>query len=472
MAQVVALLVATSTGRTLADELATKGLYTNLLDGADGVPKVLLGLNGQPVLNHWMAAIRGCSRLSPIEEKVFILCNENNADAVRTWASDPRLSAGGFPADNILTNGSDDSLGLAADVAFFLANAPPAVARASSLVLIEADALCGPNFGLSRVVEHGVVRGKDTICYMTAPEGFGLEGSAVVGLEDTAAAPDTVSQRVTGIDAQPGGVSDIMTFTAVLAPVAVLRSETLERVQAASAASANPAGGLGELLAALRPGDVANPPFYAMAVDCFVRLNDAYNLQLASNFYAFYNNEKSGVKGEAAKALEAARRLAALQEARTAAGGSLAGAVKLMNAAEAARPREPTVDAELRRIYRDFWGGWMRGDRHYDVAATAGRGGVTPAGMPGAARAHGTATLPLRFADVTTRRHNPKGQHAVYQTSNNVYGQKMPTQLDMPMAYASSGMAFTNSFPVNAPKSTGLVTAVTKSKVHKALDDY
>ncbi|KXZ49803.1 hypothetical protein GPECTOR_19g254 [Gonium pectorale] len=456
------------------------GAYTNLIGGPDGVPKVLLGVNGQPVLNHWLAAVKQCGRLLPLEEKVFILCNEYNADDVRAWAADARLSAGGFPLDNILTNGAEDSLGLAADVSAFLAAAPPAVAG-GSLLVAEADCLCGPGFSVARLVEHAVVRGKDTLMYMAAPQGMALEGQAVVVLEEPATAATTASQRVAGLDAEPSGVADGSALTAVLAPVAVLRPEALGRARAAAEAAPAALQGMGGLLAALQPGNVAHSPFYAMPVDAFFRLSDLYNVTLTSNFYAYYAAEKSGVKGDAAKALEAARRLAALHEARTLAGGSAAAGVRLMAEAEAARAPEPTVDAELRGLFRSFWDGWLRGDRHHDLAAMANRG-ITGAhvlmGGSGSGVGHAsngatvTGTMPLRFADPTTRRHTAKPQHAVFTTTNNVYGQKPPGSVEMPLTYNPATQHFTKSFPVAAPVSSGLVTAVTKSKVHKSLDDY
>ncbi|GLC37667.1 hypothetical protein PLESTB_000800100 [Pleodorina starrii] len=480
MAQVAALLVATSSGRALANEISAQNAYTYLLGGADGVPKVLLGVNGQPVLNHWLAAIGQCSRLSPLEKRVFILCNENNVEEVRSWAADPRLSAGGFPPENVMSNGAVDSLGLAADVATFLATAPAGVSG-GSLLVAEADTLCGPGFSVARAVEHTVMRGKDTIMFMAAPEGMTLEGEAVVILEEPDKAAETSSQRVAGLDPAPGGVADGAVLTAVLAPVAVLRPEALERVAAAAAAgTSSPSPTLGGLVAALQPGHVAHPPVYAMPLDCFFRLSDLYHLTLSSNFYAFYAKEKAGYKGDAAKALEAARRLQQLHEARTAAGGSAAAGVRLMAERKAARPPEPCVDSELRQLYGEFYDSWNRGDRHHDLAAMAGRGitgaSVLLGGSGGSGHSGGGvkagSAMPLRFADASTRRHAPKEQHPVFTTTSNIYGAKAPNQVDMPLAYTAASQHFTNTFPVPAPKNTGLVTAATKSKVHKTLDDF
>ncbi|PNH09943.1 Methionine--tRNA ligase [Tetrabaena socialis] len=404
-----------------------------------------------------------------LEAPVFVLCNESNAADVRAWASDSRLSGGGFLPDHVLTNGSDDSLGLGADIAAFLAAAPSV--SGASLVVIEADAMCGPGFGLARIVEHAVVRGKDTLTYMSAPEGMPLEGAVLVQLEAPGSAAETASQRVAGVSAAPGGIVDALTLVAVLAPVAVLRPDTLERVAAAAAAgTCSPSSSLGDLMAQLQPGNVAHPPMYAMPVDCFFRLTDFYNVQLTSNFHAYFNTERSGAKGDAAKALEAARRLADLQAARTIVGGSFAGAVRLIEATEAARGPEPCVDAELRRVYRAFWRGWALGDRHYDLGASAapGSGGVTAF----SGRSEARTIMPLRFVDATTRRHTTKAQHPVYTTSNSIYGGKTPAQSDMPPTYTAASQHFSKTFALTPAKNSSLITAVTTSKVHRALDDY
>jgi hypothetical protein len=46
------------------------------------------------------------------------------------------------------------------------------------------------------------------------------------------------------------------------------------------------------------------------------------------------------------------------------------------------------------------------------------------------------ASLPLRFADVSTRRVVIKKQHPTYTTSNGDYGGRIPGQMDMPDVFA------------------------------------
>ena len=50
--------------------------------------------------------------------------------------------------------------------------------------------------------------------------------------------------------------------------------------------------------------------------------------------------------------------------------------------------------------------------------------------------------LPLRFADASIYRHRPRTQHPVYQTSNNAYGLKKPSQQQVTCCNAPSSGGF------------------------------
>ena len=117
-----------------------------------------------------------------------------------------------------------------------------------------------------------------------------------------------------------------------------------------------------------------------------------------------------------------------------------------------------------KRTYLEFFAsGWSPSG---DVGTTS----------PSVVEATGTlssrSTLPLRFADPQTRRHNPRAQHPVYQTSNNYYGLKKAGIVDMPDTYASSSQFFTNTFFGGPAKVSCMNTAISKSKVHNELNEY
>lgn len=462
--QISLVLVATASGHHLASELSSTGQYRTLAEGPDGVPKALLGFNGMPVLNHWLMAIQQCPRLLPLHEKVFILCNDSNAQEIDAWARDPALSAGGFPAQNILSLGAPDSRGLVADVAAFVAAVGP---LPGALAVAEADALLAPEANLAKAVEHAMIRAKDSVLYSILPKGADLEGECLLLLEE----PGTASSRIAGADTSPAPGSTSNGTAAALAPMVVLRPETLAGLPDAVASSPPelsglpPAQQLGGLISALVN---AGTPVYASPIDCCFRLGRLSGLSAASHFFSYYLREVTGVKGEAAKALEAARKLALINEARTRAGNSLAGAVRLLQeegqlGKGGAQQQER---ASVRDMYTTFFAGYLRGERQFESE----KSGVQRSALYGVAPVSGT--MPLRFADVTTRTHRARGQHPMYMTTNNDYGIKPASQLDMPNVYVSSSQAFTNAFPSRAQKSSALLTAVTHSKVHKLLDDY
>ncbi len=80
-------------------------------------------------------------------------------------------------------------------------------------------------------------------------------------------------------------------------------------------------------------------------------------------------------------------------------------------------------------------------------------------------------TLPQRFCDTSTWRHQPVRQHAVFTTTNSSYGLKPPSPQTMPSLFAGINGSFTSKFP-GLYKSSGFTTARTTSQVHKSLDDF
>ena len=70
------------------------------------------------------------------------------------------------------------------------------------------------------------------------------------------------------------------------------------------------------------------------------------------------------------------------------------------------------------------------------------------------------------FGDVFARK-----QHPLYQTSNNSYGARKPSQSELPQQWNGVRGEFTKKNP-GAIRDNGFVVAITKSKVHSTLDGF
>lgn len=162
-------------------------------------------VDGKPVLTHWLDTVKACPRLLPLETKVFVVASEDNHGAVTAWAQD-KAASGGFPVANVINTGTPGSAGCgAADgVAAYLAVRSPTCAENlkvadpfprvdhptdpptppgldplpvfdeqatgepdATLVVVETDYLPEPEFAIGRMVEHAMLRAKDSVAFTT-----------------------------------------------------------------------------------------------------------------------------------------------------------------------------------------------------------------------------------------------------------------------------------------------------------------
>ena len=81
------------------------------------------------------------------------------------------------------------------------------------------------------------------------------------------------------------------------------------------------------------------------------------------------------------------------------------------------------------------------------------------------------ADLPFRFREVDAWRKSTPAQHPCYVTTSNAsVGAKLPTAADMPLSWHGQNGTFTAAFGGTPYRDDGLIVAVDKSKVHRALD--
>lgn len=259
--------------------------------------------------------------------------------------------------------------------------------------------------------------------------------------------------KVAAVDPAPSGPSD-GTHSSALAPMLMLHRSSLPLlVQAAATSPAAPTDSAPKQIAAFARDALlaAGKPVYALKLDMAFEVASAFGDEYGAAFMDYFHEEVGRVakQGPAADALAVVT--AAAQETGVITRGDKE-VEDLLAGASTAKRLLLKFDAVAADVLA--------------ARAAARAGGQQAQGQYGV-----RDRLPERFADVTTRRHNPRKHHPVYETTANEIGKKPPSQLDMPDVYAGSSGAFSKTF-AGPYKARGLVTSVTRSKVHKLLDDF
>lgn len=79
--------------------------------------------------------------------------------------------------------------------------------------------------------------------------------------------------------------------------------------------------------------------------------------------------------------------------------------------------------------------------------------------------------VPDHLRDAMAFKHRPRQQHPCYTTSSNAYGQKKASQSELPQQWNGVKGEFTKNFTGGAYRDNSFNTGITRSKVHKVLDD-
>jgi len=320
------------------------------------------------------------------------------------------------------------------------------------------DFFMGVDLPLRPLVEHSVVRGKDTVVFHTPPPGHDMAAHAEVLLDMQATVSVTgayVNPRIGALDPSPSGQADGTTSTA-MAPLVILHRDTLALLPgyAAAEGAATTYGGhpAKQLAAFVRDAVLgAGRAVYGLAIDMAFEVASGAGAEYGDAFMEYFHTEVERVakQGPAAEALAVVTTMA--HETGVISRGDKDVDTLLQSSSQA------------KRLLLKF-----------DAVAAdriAARAEARRKGPDGFVKFGVRDALPERFADVTTRRHNPRKQHPVYETTANEIGRKPPSQLDMPDVYAGSAGGFSKTF-AGPYKARGLVTGITRSKVHKLLDDF
>ena len=411
-----------------------------------------------PGLNYWLKQLAECPRLCPVEDKVFIVCNEDNKAALAGWAEATDgarsvLDGACFPLGNLISNGCthpSQYAGHAQDLATFCAwNATHDDAIPDSLMVADAGYMLHPGFPFNRVVECAVTRACDAVgTYAKAPAVAGpaftpfgqpqaRAGAVVAATKDAA----LFNPRLGNLVAAGDGDLNV-------APLLFLKDSSVPL--AAAFCGERPAAALADMGLALL---AAERPLYGMRLESSFGLQTLAEIYRTEAFAAFWHLEvrKRQLKSKIADT-ESSLDFATLHSAEDINARMESSEAKLAALMGASRSQTRDLEVSTQR----FEARW--------------RDTVT-AGQVAQGSASGARRLPERFMDAASFGHKPKKQHPVYQTSSNAYGLKKITQQEMPMTWAGTNGDFSKSFGDGFKfRCTGFNTARTTSNVHKSLD--
>ena len=194
-----------------------------------------------------------------------------------------------------------------------------AIVVALTQVIASLDVLFQPLFNLQRIIEHAMVRGKDTLVFHRPPPGADLSQHAQLTLDDVSL--DATNPRV--LAAEPAGpssaVSDGIT-SAVLAPLLVLRRTSLPDLFPSAAAMSAPAVVSGETHARSQAKQLSaliqdrllttGKPVYAIEEDFCLDVSTAAGIEGAGELVAALGRAANRQQAEAGGCGPAAQALA------------------------------------------------------------------------------------------------------------------------------------------------------------------
>ena len=400
-------------------------------------------------LNAWLAQLAQCPRMLPLEQKVVIVCNDRNLGMLRAWASEGArtvMGQAGFPLSNIVSNSASHPTqyrGVAGDVAAFMAwNDVHDDDVPDSLLLIDTEHMPHPGYPFTRIVEGASTRAQNALgIYSPAcVEPYGMP--EVVASVDLKEGEDKLfNPVVTGM--QPGRQGDML----AAAPLVFLRASSVPLARAFC--EEHPTAVLPDIAAHLASSGM---PLYGMRLESAFGLATLGEVYRTEAFVSFWQIErrKTQLKAKIADT-DSSLDLASLHSARDIAARLVhaeARQAELMGSGRQARDLEIST-----RRFDERWRDTVAARQ----VATGSAAGARP--------------LPGRFTDSAKFAHNPRKQHPVYQTSNNVYGYKRVTQQEMPLTWAGTNGDFSKSFGDGYKyRFTGFNCSRTTSNVHRSLD--
>ena len=449
------VLLATSYGGKFLEDIEGTASYTHLVSSSQGevshVTKGLLDLSRTPVINHWLLALKGSTRLAPLEESVYIVCNDDNQDEFRDWAQQVSTKdIIDIPPDHIVSNGFSKG-GERQSKILDVADVLIAKGIESHVVIVNLDYIFEPDLNFTRLIEHAMIRARDVAVCIPAWAGLDLSEIGVCELSSTAVA----SAKITACNAHPEGTANGTEW--VYGPLLFIRNDTLPDLYKFADSEE---GGEFRSLALFGQHLCRTKGLYALKTPFLFGITDLKSYEYISGFFAFYSRKKKSLYDKF-KVKDSDSNISLDHNM--------------------APSTETPFDRQLKAMEKEL--GLTRKDLQLKQAIDSGAleieelrqeydkvffGSKVPSSVTSVVPAR---AIPERFKDAHSWKQQPKPQHAVFQTSNNMYGKKAPSQQEMPMKWYGIRGNFTKTFQAKY-SDTSFNTSRSASNVHKSMDDF
>lgn len=451
------LVLATTFGRRLVKTITERRDYTHLIKqeaGREGhVTMSLLEVNDVPVIDYWLTFATKCKKLQPLENSVYVICNEDNFAEHIAWCETQEFNH--MKTEHIFSNGrtsTDPRQSQAEDIKVFREKS----GWMGNLHVIDADYLFEPDFNLQRIVEHSAVLDCDCLTVM-APPGAAPEGvySPTMFQDHGVCAVNMTEQNptVTEFSTDIVNVSQMDDDHRCVCPLYYFKSSTLDLLGTVYDTSTDAHKGLSPFLAFIVD---SGRPVKSHVVDYYFNVRNLDSFLFADQFFAYHAREELRKK-----------KLMGFQDTDS----NIEFAANANTAVDAQKADDMAKGKALARSQSQRVKEVKEGTSFRDeVVEYAYRFYAALAGAK--TDAEHEERVPERFSDAAKFRHKAKEQHPVYRTSNNDYGRKAPGQMDMPMNWNGLNGEFTTSFHNMKYHFTGFNCSKTSSKIHNTMDDF
>lgn len=383
-----------------------------IYEGRVIVPLMPIASDGRTLLHLWLDEVASSSRVNMAAD-VFIATDPSKYGGVLSVARQHGVSEKNVSVvKSLRTGGHIGAKGELQGLAQVLPSLPP-----SQAVVILDGTTCCPDLSFRRLVEHALIRAKDTVAVLRPKPGpiLTLEGPDVTSA--TALDASEVNPRIADIrPGVPAGRSDSHA-TLLLAPALVLQASTLPlAVQFVTENAAT--GTLGGLVAAIA---AAGNELFGCRIGHVLQLLTFRHYQFVLQYLEVRQSKSTSLDVLAAG--------------------------------------PPTVVDSLRQSEEEL----MAFEEMFQRRTAA-------------ADKVASSEMPIRFTNPAVWHNATKPlQHPCYSTSNSIYGAKVPCQSELPQVYhcvLHTDVTTLTHPGTGKPRFTGFVTSKIKSSVHKDLDEF